>query len=261
MNDIVNLVDDSFIFILVISVFLLVGITIAMIYFVIRYSEKKHPTPDQSITGNTTLEVAWTIIPLILVLAMFFYGYEGFKVMRNVPPDAMVVKVTGKMWFWHFQYHTGKLSDTVLYLPVGKNIKFDLESVDVVHSFYVPAFRVKEDCVPGRTNYMWFNATKEGEYDIECAEYCGMNHAYMLGKVRIIPVKDFEEWVSKIDTVKAVDSTQIIQPPGTMPPGDTLKPKTDSVKTTVNKTDTSKTPGTKKDTLKNTKDSLKPKNR
>ena len=247
MNEIVQLVDDSFIFILAISVFLLIGITFAMIYFVFRYSEKRNPEADQSITGNTTLEVAWTVIPLLLVLAMFFYGYEGFRQMREVPPDAMVVKVTGKMWYWNFEYENKKQSDTVLYLPEGKNIKFELTSVDVNHSFYVSAFRVKEDCIPGRTNFMWFNASRVGTYDIECAEYCGLNHSYMLGKVKVIPEKEFNAWVTKIDSVKL--------------PADTTKTgtiKTDSLKTgTTNVTDTSKTPGSKKDSVKiNTKDSL-----
>lgn len=263
MNEIVQLVDDSFIFILAISVLLLAGVTFAMIYFVIRYSEKKNPTADQSITGSTTLEVAWTIIPLLLVMAMFFYGYEGFRIMRNPPPDAMVVKVTGKMWFWHFEYHTGKQSDTVLYLPAGKDIKFELTSVDVNHSFYVSAFRTKEDCIPGRVNYMWFNATKEGTYDIECAEYCGMNHSYMLGKVKVIPEKEFNEWVTKIDTLKKTDSLKTADSLKSLQPKtDTLKTgtKTDSLKTSGSKQDTSKAPGDKKDTLKS-KDMLKPKNK
>ena len=200
-NPIVNLVDGSFIFIIGISVFLLIGVTAAMIYFSIRYNEKNNPKADQSITGNTTLEVVWTIIPLFLVLGMFFYGWEGFKVMRDIPSDAMTVKVTGRMWAWSFEYETGKKSDTLLYLPHNKNIKFELMSADVNHSFYVPAYRVKEDCVPGRTNYMWFHTTAMGEFDILCAEYCGLNHAYMLGKVKVIPDDEFRKWVSAVDTV------------------------------------------------------------
>ena len=254
MNPIVEIVDDSFIFIVAISAILLIGITAAMIYFVFRYSEKNNPKPDQSITGSTTLEILWTVIPLVLVLAMFFYGYAGFKEMRNVPPDAMVVKVTGKMWFWHFEYDNKRTSDTLLYLPEGKNVKFELQSADVNHSFYVPAFRVKEDCIPGRTNYMWFNATKIGTYDIECAEYCGMNHSYMLGKVIIVPEKEFLAWVSKVektDSMKTADSLK------------TANIKADSLKTTQIKSDSSKTSGNKKDTIKTTpKDSLqKPKNK
>ena len=251
MNPIVELVDNSFIFIVAISVLLLVGVTVAMIYFVFRYSEKNNPKPDQSITGSTTLEILWTVIPLILVLAMFFYGYEGFKEMRNIPPNAMVVKVTGKMWFWHFEYANKKTSDTLLLLPQGKDVRFELESADVNHSFYVPAYRVKEDCIPGRTNHMWFHTTNVGLFDIECAEYCGLNHSYMLGTVKIVPENEFLEWYNKIDSVQKTDSLKT----------DSLKlgtVKTDSLKTTQIKTDTSKVPGNKKDTIKlNSKDSLK----
>ena len=251
MNPIVELVDNSFIFIVAISVLLLVGVTVAMIYFVFRYSEKNNPKPDQSITGSTTLEILWTVIPLILVLAMFFYGYEGFKEMRNIPPNAMVVKVTGKMWFWHFEYANKKTSDTLLLLPQGKDVRFELESADVNHSFYVPAYRVKEDCIPGRTNHMWFHTTNVGLFDIECAEYCGLNHSYMLGTVKIVPESEFLEWYNKIDSVQKTDSLKT----------DSLKlgtVKTDSLKTTQIKTDTSKVPGNKKDTIKlNSKDSLK----
>ncbi|MEO8512584.1 MAG: cytochrome c oxidase subunit II [Ignavibacteria bacterium] len=251
MNPIVEAVDNSFIFIVAISVILLVGITAVMIYFVFRYSEKNNPKPDQSITGSTTLEVLWTVIPLLLVLAMFFYGYEGFKEMRNIPPNAMLVKVTGKMWFWHFEYENKKTSDTLLVLPQGKDVRFELQSADVNHSFYVPAFRTKEDCIPGRTNHMWFHTTNVGVFDIECAEYCGMNHSYMLGKVKVVPEKEFLEWVNKIDSVVKTDSVKT----------DSLKSgtlKTDSIKTTQLKVDSSKTTGNKKDTMKvNPKDSLK----
>jgi cytochrome c oxidase subunit 2 len=246
MNPVVEVVDNSFIFIIAISALLLVGITAAMIYFAIRYSEKNNPRPDQSITGNTTLEVVWTVIPLILVLAMFFYGYIGFKDIRNIPPDAMVVKVTGRMWAWSFEYENKRKSDTLLYLPAGKNVKFELSSADVVHSFYVPAFRVKEDCVPNRTNLMWFHTSQQGTYDILCAEYCGMNHSYMRGKVIILPEKDFLDWVKVPDTLKT----------------DTLKSGSDTTGVVAPltgeiKADTLKTGGNKKDTVKsNAKDSL-----
>lgn len=253
MNQITELVDNSFIFIIAISVILLVGITAAMIYFVFRYSEKNNPKPDQTITGNTTLEILWTVIPLLLVLAMFFYGYEGFREMRNIPPNAMLVKVTGKMWFWHFEYENKKTSDTLLVLPAGKDVRFELQSADVNHSFYVPAFRVKEDCIPGRTNHMWFHTTNVGVYDIECAEYCGMNHSYMLGKVKVVPEKEYLEWVNKIDSVKKTDSLSA-------PPTGTVK--TDSLKTTQVKTDSTKAPVKKTDSLKvNPKDTLRKKER
>lgn len=128
--------------------------------------------------------------------------------MRNVPADAMVVKVTARMWYWSFTYENNKKCDTLLVLPVGKNVKFELQSVDVNHSFYLPAFRVKEDVIPGRTNYIWINTTTEGVYDIMCAEYCGLNHSYMLGKLRIVPEKEYIEWVNKADSVKKTDSVK-----------------------------------------------------
>jgi cytochrome c oxidase subunit 2 len=136
-------------------------------------------------------------------------------------------------------------------LPQGKDVRFELQSADVNHSFYVPAFRTKEDCIPGRTNHMWFHTTNIGVYDIECAEYCGMNHSYMLGKVKVVPEKEFLEWVNKIDSVKKTDSLTT----GSIK---TDSIKTTEVKTTDIKTDSSKTTGNKKDTLKvNPKDTVK----
>jgi cytochrome c oxidase subunit 2 len=245
MNHIVQQTDNIFIFIVAISVFFLLLVTGAMLYFLFRYRAKKHPQ-SENITGSTTLEILWTVIPLILVLMMFFYGWQGFQELRNVPADAMVIKVTARMWFWSFDYGNGKKSDTLLILPVNKNVKFELNSVDVNHSFYLPAFRVKEDVIPGRTNYMWINTTKEGIYDIMCAEYCGMNHSYMLGKLKIVPEKEYYEWVNKVDTVKKTDSLKT----------DSLKIKTDSLKTGSLKTDTTKSPGNKKDTIKTVKDTV-----
>lgn len=229
MNHIVQQTDNIFIFIVVISLFFLLLVTGFMLYFVFRYRAKKHPQ-SENITGSTTLEILWTAIPLVLVLMMFFYGWEGFKEMRNVPADAMVIKVTGRMWFWSFDYDNGKKSDTLLVLPVSKNVKFDLNSVDVNHSFYIPAFRIKEDVIPGRTNYMWINTTNEGVYDILCAEYCGLYHSYMLGKLKIVSQKEFDEWVKIKETVKT-DSLNI-------------------------KTDTTKSAGNKKDTIKTVKDTV-----
>jgi len=245
MNHVIELTDNIFIFIVAISVFFLLLITAAMVYFVVRYRAKRNPNPS-NITGNTTLEILWTVIPLILVLMMFFYGWEGFKEMRNVPADAMVVKVTARMWYWSFEYENKMKSDTLLVLPANRNVKFELNSVDVNHSFYLPAYRMKEDVIPGRINYMWINTALEGVYDIMCAEYCGMNHSFMLGKLRVVSEKEFLEWVSKVDTVKKVDSLKT----------DSTQIKLGSVNTGTIKTDTTKQSGNKKDTVKNRKDTL-----
>lgn len=225
MNPVIQSVDNVFIFITAISVILLVGVTAVMLYFVVRYRASKNPVAS-NITGSTKLEVIWTVIPTILVLMMFYYGWEGFREMRTVSPDAYNIKVTGKMWMWSFKYPNGKTSDTVLYVPVGKHIKMELNSVDVVHSLYLPQFRIKEDAVPGRTNYLTFYPTQTGTFDIFCAEYCGMNHSYMLGKLKVIPESEFNTWVNNTESVKK-DSTGTSPVPNT--PSDTASRK-DSTK-------------------------------
>jgi cytochrome c oxidase subunit 2 len=190
-------VDLTFIIILGISVFFLVGITAVMIYFVFRYSRKRNPKAT-NIEGNTKLEIIWTVIPLILVLIMFYFGWLGYKPMRQVPEGAIPIKATGQMWSWMFEYPNGKKS-AELVVPLNKPVKLDLFSPDVLHSLYIPAFRIKEDVVPGKNNFMWFIAQIEGEYDLFCAEYCGERHSYMLSKVRVIPEEEYNTWLVQSD--------------------------------------------------------------
>jgi cytochrome c oxidase subunit 2 len=190
-------VDLSLYIILGISVFFLVTITATMIYFVIRYRRKKNPKASQ-IHGNNTLEIVWTVIPTILVLIMFYYGWAGYHPMRKVPADAIPVKAYGQMWSWMFEYQNGKKS-TNLVVPLDKPVKLDLISKDVLHSLYIPAFRIKEDVVPGKDNYMWFQAQELGEYDLFCAEYCGDRHSYMISKVIVMPEDEYETWLVTSD--------------------------------------------------------------
>jgi cytochrome c oxidase subunit 2 len=185
-------VDRTFLFIVGISVALLALVTGLMIYFVIKYSRKRNPQATE-VEGNTFLEILWTVVPTALVIAMFYYGWIGFKAMREVPKNAMTVNVTAQMWFWRFEYANGLQTD-VLRVPVGKPVKLELTSLDVVHSLYMPAFRVKEDAVPGTDTYLWFQAEEEGLYDIFCAEYCGTEHSSMTTKVEAIPLEEFREW-------------------------------------------------------------------
>ena len=127
---------------------------------------------------------------------MFYYGYVVFKPMREVPDDAMVVKVTGRMWSWSFEYANGKTTNELV-LPVGKAVKLALFSPDVIHSLYIPAFRIKEDMVPGKENYMWFIPNIEGTYEILCAEYCGLRHSFMEAKTRIVTEYEFQKWLAE----------------------------------------------------------------
>ena len=160
VSNFVNSVDGTFLFTLIVSVFFLVLITFLMIFFVIKYNRKRNPK-GTNIHGNMGLEIAWTGIPTILVLIMFWYGWQGYMEMVNVPEDAMPVKVTAQMWNWSFQYEDGKTTDT-LYVPVNKPIKLILNSNDVNHSFFIPAFRVKKDVFPNRERVTWFIAEETG---------------------------------------------------------------------------------------------------
>jgi cytochrome c oxidase subunit 2 len=185
-------VDRIFLFIVGISVLLLALITVLMIYFVIRYRRNRHPEAVD-IEGNTLLEIIWTLVPTALVIAMFYYGWIGFKAMRDVPDNAMNVGVTGQMWFWKFEYKNGRQTDS-LHVPVGVPVKLNIESLDVIHSLYIPAFRIKEDAVPGAETYLWFVAENEGDFDIFCAEYCGTGHSSMNSKVIAHSEEEFRRW-------------------------------------------------------------------
>jgi cytochrome c oxidase subunit 2 len=186
-------VDRVFLFIVSISVILLLLVTFLMIFFAVKYSRSRHPRATP-VKDKPLLEILWTVIPTILVLAMFFYGYEGFKLLRHVPDDALVVHVTGRMWDWSFEYENGKKSDR-LYVPVGESVKLILKSADVIHSFYIPTFRVKEDVLPNRETYLWFKPQTTGPADIFCAEYCGERHAFMLSQVIVMEREEFTRWL------------------------------------------------------------------
>lgn len=198
-------VDTAFVFILAISAIFLIGITAAMIYFIIRYNKKRHPVGEE-IEGSTRLEIIWTVIPTILVIIMFFLGWHAYTPMRKIPKDAINVKVTAAMWSWRFEYDNGKVTDTLV-VPAGKNVAMHLNAVDVIHSLYIPDFRIKEDLVPNRKNSMWFNAPKTGTFELFCTEYCGLRHSYMLSAVKVIPPQEFDAWYAatppKMDSAAA----------------------------------------------------------
>ncbi len=187
-----NSVDNILYAIAGISVVLLAGVTATMIWFVIRYSRKRHPRAE-NIEGNLWLEILWTVIPTLLVMGMFYAGWKGFVYKRTVPPDAMLVKVTARMWSWHFEYENGAKSG-VLKLPAGKPVKLSITSADVVHGLFIPAFRVKEDCVPNMETYLWFQPDEPGTYDLFCSEYCGTGHSAMITTVEVLPELEFGAW-------------------------------------------------------------------
>jgi cytochrome c oxidase subunit 2 len=192
VSNFVGGVDTAFAVILGISLFFLIGITIVMIYFVVKYNRKRHPK-SKNVKEKASIEIIWTVVPTILVLVMFYYGWAGYKSMRDFPDDAIHIKATGRMWSWSFEYDNGKVSPRLI-VPKDEAIVLNLFSQDVLHSLYIPAFRIKEDVVPGINNKMWFEVYEEGEYDILCAEYCGERHSYMLSKVEVVSREKYEEW-------------------------------------------------------------------
>ena len=192
-------VDSVFIFITVIGLFFFLLTQGALIYFAWRYRRKKTEEERETpyITGNSLLETLWVVIPSLLVLAIFFYGYVVFKEMRTPPPGATEIAVTGKQWLFEFRYPDGHLEVNEVRVPVGKPVKFVMTSADVIHSFFLPAFRVKEDMIPGRYTYLWVQPLKEGKYDIYCAEYCGTGHSVMRAVMVVMGVKEYDEWLGK----------------------------------------------------------------
>lgn len=182
-------VDFAMGFILVVSAFFYFLVVGLMIYFVFRYDKSRNEKAS-NIHGNIPLEVVWTVIPTILVMFFFYYGYDGFITGRTVPDDAMEVNVNAMMWQFSYEYDNGEIMSD-LYVPVGKPVKLNIRSQDVIHSHYIPAFRLKTDAIPGMTTYQWFRADEEGEYDVLCAEYCGLRHAYMINKIKAVPEEEF----------------------------------------------------------------------
>ncbi len=188
-------VDSVFLFIFAVSFFFLIGISAIMVWFVIRYNRKKHPKAVQ-MKDNMKLEITWTVIPFILVMLMFYYGYVAFEPMRNAPKDAIEVKVTGQMWSWSFEYDNGKISNELV-LPAKKAVKLNLYSPDVIHGLYIPAFRIKQDVVPGKNNFMWFIPNYNGTYEILCSAYCGLRHSFMEAKIRVVSDEEYQKWLAE----------------------------------------------------------------
>jgi cytochrome c oxidase subunit II len=193
-------VDTAFVVIFAISFFFLIAITATMIYFLFRYNKKRNPIATQ-IEGSTKLEIIWTVVPIILVLGMFYYGWAGWRPMTKIPEDAFTITAEARMWNFSFVYPNGK-RDKDLVVPQNQPIVLDLKALDVIHSLYIPAFRVKEDMVPGKESRMWFIPQRVGEFDLFCAEYCGLNHSYMISTVKVLSDSAFQAWYA--DTAKVV---------------------------------------------------------
>lgn len=189
-------VDPVFVFIIGASLILLAGIAATMIWFVIRYHRSRAPVPTSQSAGNVWLEIVWTALPTLLVLVMFYYGWAGYLSLRSVPRDHLTVTAAARQWSWSFTYANGKTSPK-LYVPVGRPVLVDLVSHDVLHGFFIPAFRVKRDVVPNMKNHVWFVADKPGSYDLFCSVYCGTGHSSMITTVEALPPAAFAAWLEQ----------------------------------------------------------------
>ena len=189
-------VDALFFFIVAVTIVFTVGISLAILFFAVKYRRRSDADRPAEIHGSLALELTWTLVPLGIVVVMFVWGAKVFFHMNRPPDDAMTVSVVGKRWMWKLQHPTGQREINELHVPVGRAVKLVITSEDVIHSFFVPAFRIKKDAVPGRYNVAWFRATKTGTYHLFCAEYCGTEHSKMIGKVVVMEPGEYQTWLA-----------------------------------------------------------------
>ena len=188
-------IDLLYFFISAVTIVMTLLIFLAIVYFAYRYRRSVNPRPTQ-IEGSTKLELTWSIIPFIVMLVMFGWGADLYYKAQNPPKDAMEIFVTGKQWMWKIQYPNGGREIDELHVPVGQPVKLTMASEDVIHSFSIPAFRVRHDVVPGHYDSLWFTATKPGRYHLFCTEFCGNQHANMVGWVDVLDQRAYANWAS-----------------------------------------------------------------
>jgi cytochrome c oxidase subunit 2 len=189
-------VDALYVFLVAMSAFFTLLIAASVVYCAVRYRRRSEDEVGGSFHANMLLEVTWTVIPLAIVMFLFFWGARVFFLMVKSPPNALEVTATGKQWMWRFRHPEGQREINTLHVPAGQPVKVELISEDVLHSLYVPAFRTKMDVVPGRYTTLWFEATKPGTYHLFCAEFCGTQHSGMVGSVVVLSPEDYEHWLA-----------------------------------------------------------------
>ncbi len=188
-------IDALFYFILWASVVVMVGVTFFMVYYAWKYRRRSHADRPVEVHPSKALELSWVVVPSLLVLVVFFWGFKTF-VSAGIPPDnAYEIRVVAKQWLWEFEYPNGTHSVGDLYVPVGEPVELVMTSTDVLHSFFVPDFRVKHDVVPNRYSTVWFEVKEAGEYQVFCTEYCGTSHSEMYAKVIAVDRGTFNQWL------------------------------------------------------------------
>ena len=199
-------VDDVFYFVVATSVILTLGVVAAMMWLMYRYRRRTANDRSDEVKPNATLELAWVVLPTILVLVVFTWGFRSFVTVNVAPPNAYEIYVTGQKWFWEFEYPNGVTTANEFAVPVDRPVKLIMTSRDVLHSFFVPEFRVKHDVIPNRYTTVWFEATEEsgnGDDDfvqVFCTEYCGTNHSKMGAELKVLAPGEFETWLAERNT-------------------------------------------------------------
>ena len=188
-------VDALFIFLIIVSGMMTLLVFGAVFYFAARYRHRKGQLAEQ-VEGSTPLEIIWTVIPLGVFMVIFAWGAVVYFQSRTPPRDSTEVYVVAKQWMWKLEHAEGQREINELHVPVGRDVKLIMTSQDVIHSFFVPAFRMKQDVLPGRYTVAWFRATKPGTYHLFCAEYCGTQHSGMIGSIVVMEPAQYEAWMS-----------------------------------------------------------------
>ncbi len=188
-------VDALFIFLVVLSALVSVAIFTMIMVFAVQYRRRRGVAAEQ-IEGSTALEITWSVIPLGIFMVIFVWGAVIYFKERTPPRGATEVYVVAKQWMWKLQHEEGQREINELHVPVGRDVKMIMTSQDVIHSFYVPAFRIKQDVLPGRYTTAWFHPTKAGTYHLFCAEYCGTQHSGMIGQVVVMEPAQYQAWLS-----------------------------------------------------------------
>lgn len=188
-------VDALYFYLLAVSAFFTVLIFVTLAIFAVKYRRSQHSVPVP-IEGSLLLEIAWSVIPLGLAMVMFVWGASVFFSMNRPPRGALEIYAVAKQWMWKFEHVDGRREINELHVPVGRDVRITMISQDVIHSFYVPAFRVKQDVLPGRYTTIWFQATKPGSYHLFCAEYCGTSHSGMIGRVVVMEPAQYQLWLA-----------------------------------------------------------------
>ena len=188
-------VDALYFFIFAVSAFFALVVAVSIIYFGVRYHKTHEGDIGARIEGSLPLELLWSVIPTIIAMVMFGWGASVFYHIRRPPDEAMQIYAVGKQWMWKFQHLEGQREINQLHIPAGRPIKITISSEDVLHSLYFPAFRTKMDAIPGRYTELWFEASTPGTYHIFCTEYCGTNHAGMIGSVTVLEPSQFQAWL------------------------------------------------------------------